>query len=160
MLERFAVRYLTIKITTTMKKIFSLFIICCFTLSVFAQRGERMKAFKAAYFTEKLELTTEEARLFWPIHDEFEAERKKLRDQFERPDKRIENLSDEELEKLLNQRFDLEEQELQLKRKYFQKFKTALPIRKVARLHRVEREFKKEVLEMIRERRAARRGKD
>lgn len=142
-----------------MKKIIFTITLLCTYLAVFAQPSERMQAFKAAYFTEELELTTEESRAFWPIYDEYETERERLR-RAARPNKRIKDLTDAELEMQINLRFEMEEKELALKRTYFQKFKMALPIRKVANIHHVERKFKKEVLGMIRERRAERRRSD
>jgi hypothetical protein len=41
--------------------------------------GERVQAAKVAYITSKLALTTVQAQQFWPLYNEFEAARKKIR---------------------------------------------------------------------------------
>lgn len=121
-------------------------------------RIERLKAYKSAFFTEELELTIEESRAFWPIYDEFEREKEELKNQYNRRNGSLEDLTDDELEAFILQQFDYEEKELALKKKYFQAFKAALPIQKIARINRVERQFKKRVLDMIQDRRERRRG--
>ena len=51
--------------------------------SVLAQnrrvQREEIEAQKRAYFTEKLNLTVEEAEKFWPLYNEFQDKRRALR---------------------------------------------------------------------------------
>lgn len=139
-----------------MKKLIFITNFVFLTYTIVAQKSERIEAYRAAFFTEQLELTTEESRAFWPVYDEFTKEKEALKNQYDRKIGKLENMSDAELEAAIMQRFDYEAQELELKRKYFQHFKAVLPIRKVARLQRTERQFKKRILEMIQERRERR----
>lgn len=116
------------------------------------QARERIEAYKVAFFTEKLQLTTEESKAFWPLYNEFEQAREELRNKYERGNKRLELLSDEELEKHLDDQLKMEEEMVQLRRKFYQRFKQVLPIRKVAMLQKVENEFKRELLKELRRR--------
>lgn len=142
-----------------MKKIIFALLLLLTLSQVKAQQGkERIEAFKAAFFTEQLELSTEEARNFWPVYDEYEAEKDVLKKQYERR-RKIELLSDVEVEEYLIQQFEFEDKQLVLKRKYFERFKEILPIRKVARLNKTERAFKQKLLQMMKERREKRRNK-
>lgn len=39
-----------------------------------AQNGEKIKALKIAFITQRLQLTPEEAQKFWPIYDQYDNE--------------------------------------------------------------------------------------
>ncbi|HET9571593.1 MAG TPA: hypothetical protein VFP20_09335 [Bacteroidales bacterium] len=45
------------------------------------QRWEEMKAKRAAYYTEKIDLTSQEAQLFWPVFNELQEKKWKLHQQ-------------------------------------------------------------------------------
>ena len=58
-----------------MKKIFITLLIIMFGLSNLVAQGERrekLKAYKTAFITEKLELTPAEAEKFWPVYNNYE----------------------------------------------------------------------------------------
>lgn len=119
-------------------------------------RYEKMKALKVAYITTKLELTTAEAQTFWPIYNEYQSKRVEMKQQegrnYRSDLKGIEEMTDAELEVLLNNYIDLEEKEVVLERTYLDKFKTVLPLRKVAMLLRAEHDFKREVIKELHKR--------
>ncbi len=124
------------------------------------QARDRIEAYKVAFFTEKLQLTSEESKAFWPLYNEFEQAREELRKKYDLGDKRLELLSDKELEQHLDNQLKMEEEMVQLRRKYYQRFKEVLPIRKVAMLQRVDNEFKRELLKELRRRQQDRLGRD
>jgi len=139
-----------------MKKIFgiiSLFLLLSF--NTYAQPPEDMRehidAIRVAYITGKLALTPEESQAFWAVYNQYDAERKALKKSLKRP-RDFAILSDAEMEALILKRFEIEEQELALKRSYFPKLKEVLPIKKLARLPIIEREFKKELVRSMGER--------
>ncbi|MGE0561706.1 MAG: Spy/CpxP family protein refolding chaperone [Flavobacteriales bacterium] len=114
---------------------------------------EKFKAMKIAYLTDKLSLTPEEAQQFWPIYNEFEskkkAERKEFRDDKKDMGKEIE-LSDADIEKMLNERIQLKQDELNLEKEYLAKFKMVLPMKKVGELYKAEESFKRDLLRKMR----------
>ena len=149
-----------------MKKI-SLATVFMFALvaTVLAQPGprgeraqEKMEAFKIAFFTEKLQLTPDESKAFWPLYNQFENERDGLKDKFDLDNQKLELMSDKDVEAAIMQHVEMEEQMAKLRRDYVRRFMEVLPIRKVAMLQRIDREFKLALLEEIKKRREARQG--
>ena len=71
---------------------------------------------------------------------------------------KIEDMSDAEIEKWLNDRMKTEEKKIALHRTYIQKFKTVISIRQIALLQRAEKRFKRELLRRVRERKGSQDG--
>ncbi len=115
-------------------------------------REEKIEAFKIAFFTEQLQLTPEESQKFWPLFNQFENEREALRESHDLDAKKLELLSDKEVENFMNQHFEMEEKLLKLRRDYARRFQEVLPIRKVAMLQRLERKFAQTLLEELKRR--------
>lgn len=122
-----------------------------------AQQGERVEAMKVAFITKKLNLTPTEAQSFWPIYNAHQDQMKKIR--MDRVMERMESqgswdqLSDKEIEETMANFIALKEREVQLQRKYYEDLKKVLPIRKVGLLFKAEEEFRRAILEAIRDRR-------
>ena len=57
--------------------------------------------------------------------------------------KKISEMSDAEVEKILDTGLKIQQKELEIRKKYLVKFKEVLPIKKVAKLTRIEHEFRK-----------------
>jgi hypothetical protein len=112
------------------------------------EQFEKMKAHKVAFITNELNLTSKEAQTFWPIYNEFEDSLHKLREENRkgRDKGKIDEMSDTEIEKTIDNHFSFRQQELDLEKEYSVKFKAVLPIKKVAKLHRVEQKFHKELI--------------
>ena len=112
-------------------------------------RKEKVKAMKVSYITEKLALTTKEAEKFWPVYNEHEENlhkvRKTMRGDLDKK-KTIEEMTDEEVTKIINNSIAIKEKELDLYKKYIADLKQILPVKKIAKLHRAEKSFKKELL--------------
>jgi hypothetical protein len=152
-----------------MKKLSLMLVFAFASVAVFAQgpggnrggrvvegkRTERVEAFRVGYYTQQLNLTVEESKAFWPIFNEFQDKMQALRKSERRLNEEGAELSDKELEEAINQRFDLRQKQLDLEKEYYQKFKTVLPIKKVAQLPRVEREFRTELLKKMKDRAGA-----
>jgi hypothetical protein len=121
---------------------------------------EDIESMKIAYLTKKLDLTPDEAKKFWPVFNQFSEELKSVRSNRRKTGREakedFDNLSDKELEKIVDGDIAMRQQELDVIKKYNSQFKQVLPMKKVAALYRAEDDFKKELLEKIKERRAAR----
>jgi hypothetical protein len=118
---------------------------------------ERIESLFVAFVTEKLQLTPAESQAFWPVYNEYRDKEKAIKDDF-RPGKELEYMSDAEAEAFVNDGLKREQMLLDLRKDYTQQIKEVLPIRKVAMLMRVEREFKERLLKEIQERRKQRPG--
>ena len=125
------------------------------------ERKEKVEAMKIAYLTNKLELTPTEAQQFWRVFNEFEAKIQAIR-QSRRKDSRegqdnLDQLSDKEVETLIDSEVAFRQKELDVMKEYHSKFKAVLPIRKVAKLYRAQEDFKRELLKKIQERKGEKR---
>lgn len=135
-------------------------VMMCLVAGVYAQeetpekRDERIDALKIAFITERLELTSKEASGFWPVYNEFEAEMKKLRKKNHDAVKAYKaktNPTEQESEKFLNDQLAAKQQEVDLIRKYIPEFKKVLPADKVAKLMMIEHDFKKRLLQRLKD---------
>lgn len=117
--------------------------------------SEKFKAMKIAYITEKLDLTPTEAEKFWPVYNEFQAKKevifKELKTLKRANKQEDEDVSDAEIEKMLNQRIITKQKELDLEKEYLTKFKSVLPIKKVGKFYKAEEGFKRELLRKMRD---------
>ncbi len=121
------------------------------------ERKEEIESMKIGFLTRKLNLTPDEAKKFWPVYNQYSDELKKLRDD-QRNKRRdvkenIDSKSDKEMEKVVDDEIAFRQQELDVVKKYHSQFKQVLPVKKVAVLYRSEEEFKRELIEKIKERR-------
>ncbi len=117
-----------------------------------SEARSKIQAARVAYITERLGLTTGESERFWPLYNEFEADRDKIREKY-RPLRPIESMPDKEAEEFINRRFEMEQELLNLKRDYFQRFKVVASPRKIALFNKADREFRLELLKKAQERR-------
>jgi hypothetical protein len=133
-----------------------LFVALMFLLptTLLAQRpkSEEIESLKIAFFTQKLDLSPEEAKIFWPIYNDMQAEQSALRK--ERMQKmisfrkttEIDNLTDAQVQSLITSEFDFKQRDLNLDKKYYNKLKAVLPIKIVGKFYRTQEGFKRELL--------------
>jgi hypothetical protein len=108
---------------------------------------ERIDAARAAYITERLGLTTEEAEKFWPIYREFASKRLAIRQEYR--DARKSGKNDEELVDL---GLKLKQQEVDLERDYSGRMLRIISAQKLMELRGAERDFTRLVLQQIQQR--------
>lgn len=124
----------------------------------FQEAMAKMKADRVSFLTDKLHLTVEEAEKFWPVYNEYQTKREEMmwgkREKMHR-DFDQSKLTDEEMNKMLNDILDQEVKLAQLKKDYFIRLKDVLPTRKVLTLHRVEQEFMNHMINQIRDNRSS-----
>lgn len=119
-------------------------------------RSNEIETYKIAYLTEKLGLSSEEAKIFWPIYNDWQKEQDVLRKEryqkmisFRKIDE-IEKLSDTEVQTLITNDFNMKKRELDLEKKYYYKLKSSLPIKTVGKYYRAQEAFKREILSRYR----------
>jgi hypothetical protein len=130
------------------------------TISIQAQEGgrEKIKAFKVAYITEKLSLTASEAEKFWPVYNAYDDKMRDLRKQERnilsgKLSAGIDAMSDADANKLLDEFLEIKSKELEYTKELVQNLKASLSPKKIIKLHKTEEEFKRKLLERIKQRR-------
>ncbi len=91
---------------------------------------EKIESMRVAYITNKLNLSTEEAQTLWPLYNEYQADMQKLREK--------NDLSD----------IERQEAELDIKKRYNDKFRKVIPD-KLAEFYSADKEFKKILIEKM-----------
>lgn len=126
------------------------------TLLAQKPRSEEIESLKIAFFTQKLNLSPEEAKVFWPIYNDMQKERNALRKErmqkmiSYRKTTEIDNLTDAQVQSLITSEFDFKQRDLNLDKKYYNKLKSQLPIKVVGKFYRAQEGFKRELLNKFR----------
>ena len=122
-----------------------------------AQEGkhEKIKAYKTAYITEKLSLTTSEAEKFWPIYNKFDDKfrdlRKKERSEiFQKLREGLDNLNDAEANELIDVSLTIESEEVALRKQLITELRKVISPKKIIILKKAEDDFKRELLDRYR----------
>jgi len=119
--------------------------------------NERIKAMKIAFITDRVQLTAEEAEKFWPVYNEYSNKKDKTLEELKSLSRHFiknkDEISDEELEEMLDKYIQLQKAESELLSSYHQKFEEILPAHKVMALYIAEVQFRNFLLQRIREHR-------
>lgn len=113
--------------------------------------NDQIKAQRAAYITQRLQLSAEEATHFWSNFNDYEAEREALEQAYEAKVMRQAN-NEAEASAQIMARFQLDEDLLALKRRFYDRVKVHVPSTKLVLLPQIEREFKKSLLQRLNQR--------
>jgi hypothetical protein len=111
---------------------------------------EKIKALKVAFLTSRLNLSTAEAQVFWPVYNTYQDAKMEVhRSQLKLAKTlatKFDVLTEAEMNKMLDEHISLKQKESNLEIENLQKLRTILPVKKIALLQKAERDFKLEVL--------------
>lgn len=117
---------------------------------------EEIESMRIAFFTRKLQLSPDEAKVFWPVFNSYTDEMNTLRKEHGKKmrssQEKLDNMSATEIEKLADEEIAFGQQELDVRKKYHAQFKQILPAKKVVMLYHAEDEFKRELIGRLRDR--------
>lgn len=129
-------------------------LVVCFSLlcfgEVFAQerltdaRRNEFESQKIAFFTRELDLSPEEAAVFWPVYNEMQKKNRELEGMMWknfREMKEAGKLSEARYRQAIDSMLVRENRMYALKEKYYRKMLTVLPASKVWKLGEAERKF-------------------
>ena len=144
------------KCATPLLVLFSLLFTGVSVMAQHRENSEQIKTLKIAFFTENLELTPEEASVFWPIYNAHEnakealraEQRKEIRDRFET----LESLSEAEAKNALDRYLKLEEKEEELDKVYYKRIAKEFSAVRTLKLFQAEQEFRRRLLQEYRKR--------
>jgi Spy/CpxP family protein refolding chaperone len=114
------------------------------------ERFQQIQNYKISFLTSKLELSPEQAQKFWPLYNQYDAERKKMFHQTRiTRDAKLSALSDQELREKLNTRLAMQQNMVELDKAYMDRFLKVITPRQLAVLYRSEDEFPRILLEKL-----------
>lgn len=141
-----------------MKRIVLILIIFVSPVFVLAQNQkarEKIEAARIALITKELNLTPDQAKLFWPTYNEFISKRNELIKKYklEKSNFDAAAASEQERQNMLALGLELKQQKLNLEKDYSHRFLDIISSRQIIRLKGAEDKFKRLVLERIQQRR-------
>lgn len=119
--------------------------------------GEKLTAYKIAFFTKNLELTPAEAEKFWPIYNDYSARKNKLLadrlSTMRYAAQNEANMSEAELASTADRLARSFADEAEMVVSFNESLKTVLSPKKIIRLYQVENQYKQQLLRELNQRR-------
>ena len=148
-----------------MKKLYTilfLFVFLCAPIYAQQNKEDRIKAYKVAFITERLDLSSTEAERFWPVYNRYDKklyqlrniELNKIKRRIRRDD--LNSMSDNDALSILNDIENIENQIYNQKKQLVNELRKILPPKKIIILKKVEDDFNRELIKRLRERREQR----
>jgi predicted outer membrane protein len=109
---------------------------------------DKIRADKKLVVATNMELTESEAKDFWPIYDQYQADLRKINQRMANllesyaDDYRNKSLTDDKAKKLINEATAIDQAEANLKSTYAPKLSKVLPVRKVVRYLQIENKIR------------------
>lgn len=143
-----------------LKKIFLFSLIVSLSFSSFSQkRKNKIKELKTAFITDRLDLNSDEAEKFWPIYNTFFKKEFQLRRVEIKAIRKkiivnggIDNFSNNEASKILNNLMRIEDELHTAKKKMNTDLIKVISTKKIIKLYRAEQDFNKRLLMKLRNR--------
>lgn len=112
---------------------------------------EKIQSLRIAFLSQQMELSPEQAQLFWPIFNEYDDEIRKIGRSHRGIMRALEDeeLNEKETTEQIIKSFELEEAELKIKRSYFERFNEVLPAQQLAKLFASEQAFRRKMLKEL-----------
>jgi hypothetical protein len=141
-----------------MKALLIVFLLAVLALPAIAQppNNADLESIRIGFITNKLNLTADQAKVFWPVYDAYRAEMKTVRDDsrdnVQGAKENFDTMSDKEVETAVDRMLDNRRKELDITLRYHEQFKKVINIRQIAKLYKAEHEFTQLLLQRLQQR--------
>ncbi len=132
--------------------LFSFVFVCCAQAQPSSK--DKIEALKAAFINKNIDFTAAEAQAFWPLYNDFQAKREALKKELSLSRTSIATInasSEKDVAALLDGDFVLRQKELDLQKDFHKKMLLLLSVKKVALYYKSEEEFKKALLNQLKD---------
>jgi hypothetical protein len=117
---------------------------------------DKLNSYKIAFFTKRLNLTSQEAEKFWPVYNDFQDKRNAIQIERQKLNRNVNqnelNMSEKEMIDAGDKIISLQVQEAALAQDYHKKFREILSPTKVVRLYQAENQYRQQLLIELKER--------
>lgn len=132
-----------------MEKIITI-IILLVSISTFAQKDDKIQSLKIGFFTEKLNLSSDEAKKFWPVYNKhnnlFKDLKKNKWMSVRKRLAKVEDLSEAEADVLLKDYMSYKSERKKLRENFVEELKTVITPKQIMTLKYAEYQFNKKLL--------------
>lgn len=141
------------------KRIIGIGVLLLLVGGVFAQgkltdaKWKEFEAQKVAFFTKELDLTPEEAAIFWPLYNEMQKKTELIEQGIRknyREIKEAQNVTEKQYMEAVLKMLGEDERIQKVKKEYYQKMLEVLPASKIWKLNEAERKFRHQLFEKLR----------
>ena len=117
------------------------------------EKREEILAAKKEVITDRINLSPEQEKDFWPIYDQYTQDKLVLKRQMQQLRQKSMNMTvtEDQLSKLVDEMFALKQKDLDLDKKAKTDLLKVINIRQLAELYRTETEFLRRILQILRE---------
>jgi len=123
----------------------------CLSTGAFSQ-GDKVETLRIAFIGKRIELSNSESEKFWPVYNEYNDKIKALRKNSRQSYKKApDNITEKEAEDLFQLDIKTKQAEVDLHKVYGEKIKAIIGAKKVVKLHAAEEEWKRELIQSIKE---------
>jgi hypothetical protein len=123
---------------------------------------ERLDAYKIAFFTKRMNLTSQEAEKFWPVYNENQNQRNQLQTEKQTLMRTFNQgestMSDQQITELGNKYCEILVKESDLAVTFHKKLQDILPPAKIIRLYQAENQYRLQLLKELQDRRPLQQG--
>jgi len=116
---------------------------------------DKLNGYKIAFFTQRLNLTSQEAEKFWPVYNDFQNKRNSLQQERALLNRNINqnelNMTDKEMIDAGDKLISFQVQEAALAQEFHKKVKEILSPRKVIRLYQAENQYRLQLLNELKD---------
>jgi len=119
-------------------------------VNAFSQKDDDIISYKIAFITERLDLTSKEAQVFWPIYNKhnklYENLKKNTWEPIKKGLKNIDNFSEKEAAQLLDDYRNYKKKRLEYRENYIKELLTVISPKKIMQLKKADYDFNRELL--------------
>lgn len=117
------------------------------------ERWQKIREAKKSYITERLNLTPEENTRFWPVYNSYERDLRNLRNRYKQQYRASQKgeLNEREAREWIQDNLEYQQEELNIKKEYKNRFLEIISARQMADLYQAERDFKIMLLKRMKE---------
>jgi|GEM_PF-133605 len=116
---------------------------------------KKIESLKSAYLTQELKLSPDEAKKFWPVYQQYQTQMEQLAEQRRQNQlnrNQMKHPSDAQIDQSLDRDFRLQQQALQLREQYRNRFRQVIPSQKVMQFYKSEKDFNMKLVRELRRR--------
>jgi hypothetical protein len=115
----------------------------------------KIESAKIALLTDRMNLTPDQAEKFWPIYNEYSLRVRENRMEYDQLRRSIDpqSASEDENKRLLEVGMRVKQNQLQLEQQYSERMLNVISNRQMVNMRRAEEDFRKMLIEKVRERR-------
>ena len=113
-------------------------------------KKKKIEIEKIAYITKALDLSSEEAQVFWPLYNKYSDKKNEINikrmKEFAKVKDNRSSLTEKEIGSIINKQLKMEQEILDLKVNYNKEFQKVISNTQISKLYHAELEFRKKLL--------------